>query len=358
MEPSINNSADNNSAGGERDTRGWKLRLGHLLALHERMPWLLPLLSFGWGWVSFALVKRGEGLARTMALLVLIGWLWLLLEPFLRKYLQRRAPGNITTVALQFATQSLQQELLFFSLPFIIGAVQLTIGQIIFTAVAVGAALISTIDPLYNRRIATHKITMALFQGYCSWLAALVLLPMVLHLPLERAAPTALAVFSIGLLLMLPRCLAALQNYRQKIAWVLTCIAMPLALWLLRDNIPAAGLSVRNATITQSIDQLTPGPTVTVIHSADLAQGVIAFVAIRAPMRVAQSVNFEWRHRDPSTNEETVERIGAEIHGGNNAGWRTWSRKQRFPENSLGEWTVDVLTPQGQLLKRLHFQVD
>jgi hypothetical protein len=52
-----------------------------------------------------------------------------------------------------------------------------------------------------------------------------------------------------------------------------------------------------------------------------------------------------------------VERIPAEIHGGNTNGWRTWSRKQRFPENSQGRWTVDVTTPQGQLLKRMYFEV-
>jgi hypothetical protein len=336
----------------------WKARLRRLEILLERLPWLLPALSFSWGWISFALVKRGENLARSMALLVLIGWLWLLIEPFLRKYLERRTPGKFTELALQFITQSLQQELLFFSLPLIIGALQFDVGQIIFTAILIGAALISTIDPLYNRRIAAHHSVNLLFQGYCSWLAALVLLPMVLHLPLERAAPTALALLSGWLVLTLPRCLRALNSSRQKIAWLLACICIPLAIWLLRDNIPAAGLSVREARITQSITELIPGPATTTLHSADLSQGVIAFVAIRAPMRVAQSVNFEWRHRDSVTREVSVERIAAEIHGGNSAGWRTWSRKQRFPENSQGKWTVDVLTPQGQLLKRLNFQVD
>ncbi len=336
----------------------WKIRFSQFEQLLERLPWLLPVLSFSWGWISFAMVKRGEGLARTMALLVLIGWLWLLLEPFLHKYLERRTPGNFTTLALRFITQSLQQELLFFSLPFIIGSVQLDAGQIIFTAIVIVAAVISTIDPLYNRRIAAHHAVNLFFQGFCSWLAALVLLPMVLHLPLERAAPVALALLSAWLLLTLPRCLAALSGYRKKAGWILVCIITPLALWLLRDHIPAAGLSAREGSITQSIDELIPGPAVKVIHHTELEKGVIAFVAIRAPMRVAQSVTFNWRHRDPRTHIETVERISAEIHGGNNAGWRTWSRKQRFPENSQGVWIVDVTTPQGQLLKRLQFQVN
>jgi hypothetical protein len=125
-----------------------------------------------------------------------------------------------------------------------------------------------------------------------------------------------------------------------------------LAIWLLRDNIPAAGLSVRDAQITQSIDNLVPGEPTPVIHAPDLLHGVIAFVAIRAPMGVAQSVIFEWRHGN------TQERISAEIHGTGQSGWRTWSRKQNFPNDAAGKWTVDVLTPQGQLIKRLTFQVD
>lgn len=328
----------------------WKTRVGQLEALLERLPWLLPLLSFAWGWISFLLVKRGEELARPMALLVLIGWPWLLIEPFVRKYLERRMPGKFTELALQFVTQSLQQELLFFALPFLLGALQLDIGQIVVTGLVLGAALISTIDPLYNRRIASHPTVHLAFQGFCSWLAALVLLPMVLHLPLERAAPTALALLSAWLLLTLPRSLAPLSP-RHRTLWLAACVAIPLVIWLGRSNIPAAGLSVREAHIAQSIADLTPGPDVRRIASAELGNGVVAFVAIRAPMQVAQSVVFVWRHND------SVERIAAEIHGGNNAGWRTWSRKQRFPDDSVGKWTVDVTTPQGQLLKRMHFEV-
>jgi hypothetical protein len=134
--------------------------------------------------------------------------------------------------------------------------------------------------------------------------------------------------------------------------WLTACVVIPLIIWLGRAHIPAAGLSVREAHITQTISELTPGPDLQRVSSAALGDGVIAFVAIRAPMQVAQSVVFEWRHNG------SVERIAAEIHGGNNSGWRTWSRKQRFPEDSQGRWTVDVTTPQGQLLKRMHFEVD
>jgi hypothetical protein len=87
------------------------------------------------------------------------------------------------------------------------------------------------------------------------------------------------------------------------------------------------------------------------LSSSELGAGVVAFVAIRAPSGVAQSIVFEWRHKGE------IERITAEIRGGNESGWRTFSRKQAFPQDAQGRWFVDVRTPQGQLLKRLQFLV-
>lgn len=110
-------------------------------------------------------------------------------------------------------------------------------------------------------------------------------------------------------------------------------------------------MAVMRALVAQSISNLTPGVAVQTLTSADLSRGVVAFVAIRAPRGVAQSVIFEWRHGDES------EHIVAEIHGGNEIGWRTYSRKQVFPKDSRGVWIVDVLTPQQQLIKRLRFEV-
>lgn len=329
----------------------WKRYVAVIASRLERLPWLLPLLSFGWGWLSFAMVQRGEEFARLMAILALIGWPWLIIEPFIRKYLEKRTPGKLTRLALDFITQSLQQELLFFSLPFIIGSTQRDIGQMIFAALLICAAIISTIDPIYHRFIAQRILIKQIFHAYCSWLAALVVLPMVVHLPLERALPIALFFIMAWFAITLPRALRALPTAKQRALWLCLCIGTPAIIWLGRGDIPAAGLSAREACITQSISEHTPGPPITTLTSADLQQGVIAFVAIRAPMGLAQALMFEWRHNG------SVEKIGATIQGGSATGYRTWSRKMNFPADAQGAWTVDVKTPQGQLLKRLHFKV-
>jgi hypothetical protein len=322
-----------------------------LFMLANRWPWLLPMASFAAGWLGFLLVRRGEELARIVALLALLGWIWLLLEPWVRRRLERRRPraGNFV---VNFVSQSLQQELLFFCLPLLIAATERDTGQIAFTGLVGGAALLSTVDPWYERFIATRAARRMTFHAFCSWIAALVVLPMVLLVPVERALPLSLLAVGAWLLLTLPLSLYSLPRWRTRFAWMLGMIAVPLLFWELRAQVPAAGLAVTDARVTQTIDGLTPGEPVRRIRQEDLAQGVIAFAAIRAPAGLSQEVVFEWRH-----NGER-ERIPIEIHGGRADGFRAYSRKQAFPADPTGLWTVDVLTPQAQLLERLRFVVE
>lgn len=322
-----------------------------LFTIANRWPWLLPAASFAAGWLGFLLVRRGEELARIVALLALLGWVWLLLEPWVRRRLERRRPraGNFV---VNFISQSLQQELLFFSLPLLIAATKIDTGQIAFTGLVGGAALVSTIDPWYERWIATRAARRMTFHAFCSWIAALVVLPMVLLVPVERALPLSLLAVGAWLLLTLPLSLYSLRRWRTRFAWMVGMAVVPLLFWELRAQLPAAGLAVTDARVTQTIDGLTPGEPVRRIRKEDLAQGVIAFAAIRAPAGLSQEVVFEWRHNGKR------ERIPIEIHGGRAEGFRAYSRKQAFPADPTGVWIVDVLTPQAQLLERLRFVVE
>jgi Family of unknown function (DUF5924)/Protein of unknown function (DUF2914) len=319
-----------------------------LLKLERHYPWVLPVASFLMGWLGFVMVRRGEGLARIVAVLALLGWVWLLIEPWIRRSLARRRPraGNLV---VNFVTQSLQQELLFFSLPFLIGATQRDIGQWAFTGLVAAAAVLSTIDPIYERVIAKRAARRMSFHAFCSWIAALVVLPMATSMPVEQALPISLIGATAWLLLTLPMSLPRLGT---QLVWIVGMLGVPILFWQLRAQVPAAGLAVTDARITQAIDGLTPGQTVRRVRQEDLAAGVIAFAAIRAPAGLSQEVIFEWRHGPER------ERIVAEIQGGRADGFRTFSRKHIFGENPAGRWTVDLLTPQEQLLERLVFVIE
>jgi len=339
IEPQLDNSEPPNS------------RLAQIESLLRRVPWLIPTISFAAGWLGFVMVKRGEAFAFGIALVALAGWVWLLIEPLVRRYLERRKEG-VGKLFANFLSQSIQQEMLFFCLPFLIGATQKDAGQIVFTALVAMAALLGTIDPVYAKVIGPHAAARLMFHAYCSLVTAIVVLPMVVHLSLERALPLAILGVTSWLVLTFPMSLRSLGTSRQKAVWVASVLLAPLLLWVLRSQVPAAGVVVTEAIVTQTIEELTPGAPIQRLTQADLAAGVVAFVAIRAPRGVAQSVIFEWRYGGES------EQIIAEIHGGRESGWRTYARKQSFPADSHGRWTVDILTPQRQLLKRLWFVVE
>lgn len=320
----------------------------------HRWPWLLPLLSFAVGWLGFALVQRGETMARSIAVMALIGWPWLLAESLLGSLLARWSRGALSPSLLSFVTQGLQQEILFFALPFLIGATQRDAGQFAFTAVVALGAFVSTIDPLYHSRIATQPAVSVAFHAFCTFIASLVVLPMAASLPLEQALPAAIAVSGVSLLLSLPRTIRGMRHGRSGGAAVVMLLGALFVVWRFPGNVPPAGLSLKHSRITQTLDELQPGAAIRRIDSQSLlTQGMVAFVAIRAPAGLSQSVNFEWWFRG-----ERLDRVPAEIRGGNDNGWRTFTRKQNFPADPRGRWRVDVLTPQGQLICRLPFVVD
>ena len=330
--------------------KSWPERLRRLAKWHEKLPWLLPVSSFIAGWIGFVMVRRGADWARLVAMLALLGWPWLLIEPVVRRLLEQRR-RRLGVFVANFVSQSLQQELLFFSLPFVIGATQSDLGQIVFAGSVGAAALVSTIDPLYERLIAKRAARRLLFHAYCSWIAALVVLPIVLLVPLEQALPLSLATVVVWLVLTLPLSWRSLRTWRARIVWLVSVVVAPIVVWELRAQVPAAGLAVTRARITQTIESLNPGPAVTEVPRSALEDGVIAYAVIRAPAGLTQQVIFEWHHGGD------VERISETIHGGSTSGWRAFSRKKIFPVDPVGAWIVDLLTQQGQLLKRLRFEI-
>lgn len=319
----------------------------------DRYPWLLPSASFAIGWLGFFLFHRRENLARVIAAIALIGWVWLLAENLLGRWLVTRSRGRLSIGAVRFVTQQIQQEILFFALPFLFAATLGEPGQMLFMGGAIAVAVLITVDPIYLHRIAPHAGLSSALNAYCTLIAALVVLPVAVHLPLDQALPLALAVTLFSLLASLPRMLRSTDRISLRVLGMLAIPCVMFAAWGLRSWIPPAGLWVRDARITDRVDAREPGASIRVLEAADLhANGVVAFVAVHAPTGLSQAVVFEWRHHGV-----LIDPIPAEISGGREEGFRTYSRKQNFPEEARGMWRVDLLTPQRQLIARMRFEV-
>ena len=90
------------------------------------------------------------------------------------------------------------------------------------------------------------------------------------------------------------------------------------------------------------------------ISQAELRRnGLYAFTAINAPRGLKERIFHVWLHEG-----REVDRIALHINGGREAGYRAWTRKQRFPADAVGRWQVKVVTDTGQMIGTLRFRVE
>ncbi|RMF18450.1 MAG: DUF2914 domain-containing protein [Candidatus Dadabacteria bacterium] len=315
----------------------------------------LPLFSFCAGICSYALLERGEATARWIPLLLIIGWV---VQPYIAAAQRRTAllqalPPSALESAGNLVLQSVQQESFFFALPFIYRATVWDSPSTLFSLIVGLAGAVSVIDPVWSRWIARHRLLLTLYHALALFVAALVAIPLLAG---TDAATGLIAAAALTTLFAVPT-LSGWREFRRWRAWgrlLLLAVIGGMLAWVGRGWIPPAPLRVVDAAITPEViaDKLRVGSPKQVWTVADLRGGVVAYTPIRAPLGLNEAIFHEWIHEG-----ERVDRIQLDIRGGRKAGFRTWSRKQNFPANPVGQWLVDVVTAYGQLLGRLRFTV-
>ena len=157
----------------------WNHYVQRILELMKRYPGLIALFGFCSGVGSFILVDRQQGMARWIAVILLVSWVWLMLENTLTQWFARVFKREIPPPLLRYATQMIHQESLFFVLPFFFVTTTWNSGQLVFTGLLGAAALVTITDPLYYRWLAPRRWlflalhTLALFAAMHTALAAI-----------------------------------------------------------------------------------------------------------------------------------------------------------------------------------------
>ena len=312
--------------------------------------WLLPLVSFIAGWAGFFLVQRGDSLAKVPAVLVLSGWIWLYIQPCMQHGVERVASSYWRSQGFILLAQSIQQQVLFFSLPFLLLATSgADPGQLLVTASVVIAAGVSTVDSLYQRYIAGRQLLRLGFHSLCSFVAALVVLPIVVRIPVESSFRIAMSFVVLWLLLATPFMYSKKRQF--SLGLLLLALVFPVLVWSVRAHIPAAGIRVESVVLTSAEHRHDAGDNLKTVTVAMLERGLYAHAAISAPRGLSQQVYFEWRHGD------IVDVMPVMVEGGGSEGFHTYAWKRHFGTTPAGAWQVDIRTPQGQLLERMAFDV-
>jgi hypothetical protein len=325
-----------------------------LVEIFKRYSGLMAAIGFASGVASFLLVEDREAYAQLFAMLMLVSWVWLVLENWLRAGLLRRFGFDMPPTLMRFATQMVQQESLFFALPFFLAATSWNHGQAIFTGLLLLCALISVIDPIYYNQLAPRRSLFIVFHALALFAVLLVVLPLILHLTTGQSLAFALL---MALLFSLPSLGRLLPSDRRWRLPLLALMLMTLAacLWQGRSWVPPATLRLIGITLSQQFDheQRTPGVSLDQIDADTLKQmGLYAWTAVRAPRGLREQIHHVWLHKGVE-----MDRITLDIRGGRDEGYRAWTHKRNFPADSVGRWQVRVVTDSGQLIGLTRFTV-
>jgi hypothetical protein len=331
-----------------------KPALVQLVALIQRHPGVMAIFGFASGVASFLLVERQAELAQVLALVLLVSWLWLILENILREHIALRLGFELPPPLLRYAAQMIHQESLFFVLPFFFITTTWNSGQALFSGLLGAAALVSIIDPLYYKWLAPRRWLLLAYHSLTLFAVLLTALPIILKLTTPQSYKLALAVAAV---LSFPSLLGIItvQRWWRGLLLLGLTLALGAGGWLARIWVPPATLWLSEVAVTAELDDQSrsPGKGLKQLSVAQLRNhGLYAYTAISAPRGLDERIYHVWRHEG-----KEVERIALDIHGGRKKGYRAWTHKQNFPEQVVGRWQVQVLTEAGQMIGVLRFQV-
>ncbi|WP_339080503.1 DUF5924 family protein [Pseudomonas sp. TMP9] len=331
-----------------------KQQVFRLIALVQRHPGVVAIFGFVSGLASFLLVERQAELAQVLALVMLVSWLWLILENVLRERIAHWFGFELPPPLLRYATQMIHQESLFFVLPFFFITTTWNSGQLLFSGLLASAALISIIDPLYYKWLAPRRWLFLAFHTLALFALLLTALPIIFKLTTAQSYPLALAAAVVLSFPSLYTVISAKRWWR----WLVLVGLMTLlggGGWLARIWVPPATLWLNEVAVSTEMNdaQRAPvNPLKTISDTQLHQQGLYAYAAINAPRGLNERIYHVWRH-----NGREIERIALDIHGGRKKGYRAWTHKQNFPADAVGRWQVQVLTEAGQMIGVLRFQV-
>ncbi|MBA1190354.1 DUF2914 domain-containing protein [Pseudomonas entomophila] len=328
------------------------LWLHRLIDLLKRYPGVIALGGFLSGIGSFILVDRQASLASWIAVVMLVSWVWLMLENTLTRLFARAFKREIPQPLLRYATQMIHQESLFFVLPFFFVTTTWNSGQLVFTGLLAAAGLISIIDPLYYKWLAPRRWLFMALHTLTLFAALLTALPIILHLTTAESFKLALGA---AMLLSFPSLASSfpITCWRRALAVLGLTLAVGAGGWLLRSWVPPATLWMTDVAVSTQVQGREPGDSLKQVDVDQLRRnGLYAYTAINAPRGLDERIYHVWQ-----LNGQEVDRIALDIHGGRKEGYRAWTHKQNFPPDPTGRWQVRVLTEDGQVIGVLRFKV-
>jgi len=348
---SENVPAENDPAGSALDdANGLGARLRRKLApIVPLVMRVLPWFSLLTGIVGAFFMDRTPDAAWLVLLAALAGWGVLFAFAALHALDvdalsgRRRALARIGQVTSLIALQSLMQQSLFFALPFYVLASTWLFSHAAFLALLLGACAITLWDPLYERLMTSAPVRVAM-QLFATFVAVNAILPALGLSNRMSLVVSALFAASGTPLEMLVHADRATRKRRAIAVSVASGIALPLLVsTVLAPFIPPSPLRLVGGDIgTTIVDHEVQDPTEVFERPPERLACV---TKVSAPRGVKDAIVHVWWK-----DGRVVDRVPVRIEGGNERGFRTFSKKTNLTKDPVGVWACVVETETGQRL--------
>ena len=342
---------DSGVSGGRRTPRELWTGASTWIGAHETQLWWLHsawALAFGIGvmWLGT------HSVTYLRVAFVHVGFIWftsMALPLIVRSGRLPVAWRTRARLVINYLNKNFYQQLLFFILP--IYWLSTTPGSVnvLFVVLLATAAVLSTMDVIYDRHVAMRRVLTALFFAFSVFAAAAAALPILWQIESVNALWLAAVVAAAGA--------TTIVVIERRIDWQRTWFAgglIVLGLFVLveygRPFIPPAPLRLANATFGTEVD-LRDGPRIVkpvTSTPVDPKGQVYVVTAINAPTGLHDRVRHVWYKGQVQLKRSKY----YDVDGGRADGYRLWT-PLALTRDLVGQpLHLDIETEGGQLIGR------
>lgn len=312
--------------------------------------WLHSLWALAFGIGVMWLGARNFAYLRIAILHVAFIWITSMALPFIVRGGSLSRPWRSRAqLLINYFNKNFYQQLLFFILPVFWLSTTPGSRNVLFVLVLATAALLSTMDLIYDRHVAMRRVLTALFFSFSVFAGAAAALPILWQIETAYALWLAAVIAAIGA--------TTLIISERRIDWQRTWFAgglIVLGLFVMveygRPFIPPAPLRIQNADFGTQME-MRDGPRITKRIAAtptDARGQVYVVTAIYAPRGLHDRVRHVWyQGAVPLSRSRWYD-----VDGGRKEGYRLWTSLWLSPDLTGKALHVDVETESGQLIGR------
>ena len=328
----------------------WAGHGGRFLAAHgTRLWWLHSAYALALGIAAMWLGARHYAFLRLAFAQVVAIWVTSLLLPRVLR-LERVSPRSRQwlRVAMNYVHRNFYQQVLFFILPVYYASATLGSRQAVFLALLALAAVLSTLDVVYDRHVSARPALAAALLAFSVFVCVNVALPVLWSIGHVRAMRIAAALAALGFATVLGRW-PDLRRRRTAVRVGLATAALVAVVELARPLVPPAPLTVARAEFGLGLEGRAPVIRQPVTSVPPGWSGRLFVVtAVRAPLGLEDRIRHRWWLDGRPLHASPFYRVT----GGRPRGYRLWTSLVLRGLPLRGRVRVDVETEGGQLVGR------